>query len=589
MKGGFDMRFLCAIALFPLVLFGACPARAGGVVCPLTLTATADRVVILAQPRQNAALATATLTDIAPISLSVTLTNTGAAPLTVDTYDLVDSHLQVDVTGPRGDSVVLPALIIWDRVIAKPTAADYPVLQPGQSWSFQHPVAFPRPIGYPPLGFRDFGVYHLRLLYINLPRPLGTARRAWIGAVGSNEITLNVEEASAPVQGLQIALHIEHQVSQDQSAAPNRFILTTHLRNVSNKPLVLPTWGVVPGGLQILDDSGQPLPEEPAAPVKRTVRPEALQTTLEPGEQQDFPIVGQYQATGFGDAPVGTFRASFGDGETRTWKVHGGSVFFKAALAFFGASPTASSVCHLETPRQVRYWDLTRYYQTRLEQKRDQFTLRLVCEGAQDKPFYSLILSARPIPAANANLFEPSIVLTHAQTTTLIDALARDGFLRDAQPLERAASADPGTGYEMTITGGDSLSIPLGWDLAMFRRLQALQPSLPQAARPGLTSLLDRLEEFRTIWEMDEARERPVTVTIPAGDLASSVHALCAAIGQPTLNVVVSEAVARDPVYGVTFGQVPARTAFDLVAWLAGARVRLVGSVLHIDPVVARG
>ena len=151
--------------------------------CPLTMTVSADPPVLLARPAPNRAPGAEALLDLTPVTLTLTLTNTSNAPVSLDMFDVEYQHLRLEVTGPRENSVNRLALLI-KRELRAPVAADYLTLQPGESWS--QALRFPGRVGLTSYVLRHIGDYQLRLTYVNLPYHQRNARPDWRGAVSAD-------------------------------------------------------------------------------------------------------------------------------------------------------------------------------------------------------------------------------------------------------------------------------------------------------------------------------------------------------------------------------------------------------------------
>jgi len=115
------------------------------------------------------------------------------------------------VTGPDGAAApVLRELV--DRQMPPPAEADFPVVQPGGTWSHTCP-------GFPAFGGALYtlgkpGAYRIKATYSNPADALRgnpLAAGCWLGTLGSNEAVLTVEPfvEGAAVEGIQVRLAAE--------------------------------------------------------------------------------------------------------------------------------------------------------------------------------------------------------------------------------------------------------------------------------------------------------------------------------------------------------------------------------------------
>ena len=87
----------------------------------------------------------------------MTFTNTGDKPIKLDAYAL-PYRIKFQCDGPGPDSVK-KQLVYVDVALKAPTEEDYPVLQPGKSWSPSWTPSFPGDI---PDGAGTIAAYYLR-------------------------------------------------------------------------------------------------------------------------------------------------------------------------------------------------------------------------------------------------------------------------------------------------------------------------------------------------------------------------------------------------------------------------------------------
>src|SRR5262249_44951112 len=129
--------------------------------------------------------------------LKLTFTNTGDKPIKLDAYDL-PFRIQFHCHGPGPDSVKKDRGEI-DRIAKAPTEKDYPVLQPGKSWSPGWTPAFPGdiPDGTGALAayyLRKPGIFKLRMTVYNQYAPHVQGAAEGTKLVESNELELEVRE-----------------------------------------------------------------------------------------------------------------------------------------------------------------------------------------------------------------------------------------------------------------------------------------------------------------------------------------------------------------------------------------------------------
>lgn len=141
--------------------------------------------------------------------------------------------------------------------------------------------------------------------------------------------------------------------------------------------------------------------------------------------------------------------------------------------------------------------------------------------GNQDKPFYQITYHLGDFYAgAGQNPFDRVTKLDRDAMIKWLDALAKDGFLAAARDIS-TKDIKPTLGYSLTLTAnktdaaeefkrlgwqaikGDGhveLYQPLGWDLKMIERMEALQSSLSGEAAKDMEFLLGRLSGLKREW-----------------------------------------------------------------------------------------
>lgn len=136
---------------------------------------------------------------------------------------------------------------------------------------------------------------------------------------------------------------------------------------------------------------------------------------------------------------------------------------------------------------------ITKERRRKLLDGRDSFLLQLYYYGPSDKPFYSLHLQTKPIDPNN--FFVRSHQLDRTQLNTLVDGLARGGFLKNGNDEGRFTPTYK-EGYVMFLSGvGHSQHEILGFpdNQTMVERLIALQSFLEGDAARSMSLLLGRI------------------------------------------------------------------------------------------------
>jgi len=137
------------------------------------------------------------------------------------------------------------------------------------------------------------------------------------------------------------------------------------------------------------------------------------------------------------------------------------------------------------------------------------FTLNILYFGPQDKPYYELTLRV-PVVKDKRSAFQPAAQLTANAARKVIDHLAADGFFDRATDIREATVIKPkrpvmpkGPAYTLSVSGakGRWFSEPIGWDLKMLARLDALAMVLDADGARKMTLLLGRLSGLRKQWQ----------------------------------------------------------------------------------------
>lgn len=133
------------------------------------------------------------------------------------------------------------------------------------------------------------------------------------------------------------------------------------------------------------------------------------------------------------------------------------------------------------------------------------FTLRLDYHGAEDKPYYRLLLSVPVIKVAKDDSpFNQLTQITQEQAAKIVDHLATEGFLENALDGNRDRSPAEPTGPHYTLTvwvenGGDPVLYEqwLTWDAKMLSRFDAIRAVLDGQAGKQMDLLIGRLAGLR--------------------------------------------------------------------------------------------
>lgn len=583
------MRLQYLISICLLLLLGLLPLSAANV--PLTLTATADREVLLAQRLQYfKGLENSPKYDVESAKVTLTFTNTGDAPLKLDTLYLTDYRLQLVISGPDEQSVVMQHLK-KEMTFHPPSEQDFPLLQPGKSCSMA--IAFPQQdINFASYMLQHPGVYHLRFLYAYMPNKAELANEnplavgAFQGTVASNSIAFTLLEASQPEQGLEIALQAQPATDPLSKA----ITLTGYFRNVSEKSITIDSWDLYINGLQLSGTDGKVIPYSGGRNGLRVVTMAERYTTIPPGEKHDFPLQFNYSpALDTLTHQLGSLSVLDKSGFFRQWPVLGNSV---TAVAQLEMAETRSEQepgvpgplwrGKVTSPATVIPLNPTAYRQAKLKQGIGNFSLELDYVGPeQNKPYYSPRFQVQPLPVGAVYQFTPSVQLSTTEATALIDYLAKSGALRDATTVEMLLAGvagnipPPADGYTMVINGsplpGDQelacWSLVLGWNRAMYQQFVALQAQLPKDGRIAMDLLLTRLGGLHDIWEAEDALCRPaVTLDTPAGTLIDAANAIIAALHAPTVKLSIDPFTGTTSVNAYHFFNVTANEAFQSLA-----------------------
>ena len=578
------MRSHIVVVLFALCLVGR--VWAAEPAAPLQLTVQAGTPVLLAEPMDlHGAAPDTPRYRVETTKLSLTFTNIGAEPLKLNTFAVENLRLGLSITGPDAASVSKQA-VLWEMEMGPAQAADFPVLQPGQRWVCPLALSFPGQIGEYIYQLQQPGTYRARLTYTYTPPP---ARDGYVtdqnlvagcfhGAVASNELTFTVLEVGDTVDGLQMALQSQPAADPLRTELP----FTAYVRNVSKAAILICAWDLTPKGLHVFDDNGV---EVQGSGDQRHFVPEDGILALPPGEKRGFTLAGHYEPTIVSvDEPQGTLVLSSHDGFGWRLPVRGVRTSVQAVLDMRSTTHTGERrdgqqlwSGRLTSQRLSVPLNLTAHRTALLKADLSDFGLRLFYAGVQEKPYYELHVHTGGA-IGYQNPFVREVSITRAEASALIDALAKDGTLRDATTTEVAAAGTPVAGYSLHIDGNAKAQAhwvcELGWGMPLITRLDSLKEILPAEAKPAMEMLQGRLSGLRAQWLAEAAMEQPLTIMLPQGTVGSTLDALQATT-DPGIHFSADDTTRKLPVYALAFGDIPLSDLVKCIGDSADCNVRI--------------
>jgi hypothetical protein len=146
------------------------------------------------------------------------------------------------------------------------------------------------------------------------------------------------------------------------------------------------------------------------------------------------------------------------------------------------------------------------------------FRLDLHYHGDQDKPYYGLTLSVPVVDQAALDPFHPIVQISEEEAVKIIDHLAGDGFLDQAQ--DKAPGKPAGQPcYTLTVrTTGKGEAVVydenLGWNAPMLKRLDGIKVILTGNAAKAMDLLLGRLAGHRKEWALLEKVASPTKIRV---------------------------------------------------------------------------
>ena len=589
----FSMSLVCALALLCAALMAH-----GEQDVPLHLTLSADVTRLLATPiPMLAASIDGPRYHVAPVPLKLTFTNTGDQPITLDMYYALYRALTIEVTGPRANSVSNTFDPVFYHMAA-PTANDFMTIAPGASWTMPLDLRFPGHFANAILGIRDLGDYHMRFTYHYVPGPQGDETLAhypnppvcWQGAVASDAVDFHVIEAGAAVNGLEMGLDVEQHA---HDPLDTRF--TAVLRNVSDKPLLIHPWDAGVAGLDLIGDDGKPLLSYSLALATRAWSAKEWNVTLPAQSQVEFPLTAHYAPEASNaETPSGYFSATDRSGFSKNWKVTGDHGLAQGHFSQRGDDEAApgqppqllwrgSITC---PPVRVPF-DVTAHRVALLKKKLPAFSLGLFYRGADAANHPNLRLQTAWIE----QLDPIAVMITEPEAAALIDALAKDGWLREAVSAEHAAAIPPAQGYTAVIAGDRALhavwELPLGWDISTLQRLQTLNDAVPATDKPRLATLLAAMENDRKVWEAAAALQTRETCAFQQMPLSQAAAQVAQGMVYPRWKVSVNT-FGAGPLVNLQFRMIPAESILSLLATSAGYWMKTQQGEISLAPVVVK-
>jgi len=400
--------------------------------------------------------------------------------------------------------------------------------------------------------------------------------------LGSNPLTFTLLEAGTAVNGLQMAL--ETRPSPDPLS--NALTTTAYLRNVTNKSLTINSWDLIHDGLQLTGNNGKLIPYIGGANRSREATLEELYTTIPAGEKRAFALRGEYRsALDNLSSQTGSFSVEEKTGFYRIWSLSGSSVNATALLDEPATPvqelmkiPATLWIGKVTSPMIRLPLNPTSYRQAKLKAELTHFALSLTYNGPMDKPYDSLHLQVQPVIATAGLLRIPIQQLSETDAATIIDYLAKSGALRDAWTPSITGPPIHPTAYTMVITGGPYTgkgevafwTNSLGWNLAMYRQLEALRSALSKDGQEKMDMLLTRLTGECDHWTAEDALSQPVlTLDTPAGSLSDTAKSIVAALISPSVKLIFaadSPEIPATPIAALHVFNVAANEVFQTLA-----------------------
>jgi hypothetical protein len=179
---------------------------------------------------------------------------------------------------------------------------------------------------------------------------------------------------------------------------------------------------------------------------------------------------------------------------------------YKIASSFSGLTSTVSIEIIGDSPPAKRPTPKAATRRDQLREAVKSFRLRLEYNGDQDKPYYNLTLTVPSVAHDRKNAFCPQVQITEEQAKRIIDHLATDGFLDQADDLKpgvvKKSPAPTMPGYTMKVATEQIIFLgDLGWGMPMLNRMERLRKVLDGDAATQMGLLLGRMAGHRTEWE----------------------------------------------------------------------------------------
>jgi hypothetical protein len=181
---------------------------------------------------------------------------------------------------------------------------------------------------------------------------------------------------------------------------------------------------------------------------------------------------------------------------------------YKIGSSFYGLTSTVSIEIIGESPPANRPTPRAAARRDRLREALKSFRLQLEYNGDQDKPYYNLTLTVPSVAHDRKNAFHPQSQITEEQAKRIIEYLAADGFLDQADDLKpgviKKSPAPTMPGYTMKAATEQIILIgDLGWGMPMLKRIERLREVLDGDAAAQMDLFLGRMAGHRRDWEKE--------------------------------------------------------------------------------------
>lgn len=171
---------------------------------------------------------------------------------------------------------------------------------------------------------------------------------------------------------------------------------------------------------------------------------------------------------------------------------------YKIACSYSGLTSTVSIEFTDALPPSNRPTPRAAARRDQLREAVKSFRLQLEYNGSQDKPYYNLTLTVPSVAHDRKNAFHPQVQITEEQAKRIIEYLATEGFLDQADDLKpgtvKEFPAPTMPGYTMKVTTEQIIFLgDLGWGMPMLNRMERLQRVLGYYAATPMDLLVGRI------------------------------------------------------------------------------------------------